>query len=91
MIGKMRTGYGIYKKHGRETFLEAARIYVPELHSHSMDAVISDLESKWYNEDMQMTLGDKMVWDYNHGYGPLHEHMDQTDEKSADRKMEMEL
>ena len=56
-----------------------------------MDAVISDLESKWYNEDMQMTLGDKMVWDYNHGYGPLHEHMDQTDEKSADRKMEMEL
>lgn len=66
MSGKMKTIYGIYKKHGREEFLEAARDYSYHV-SDTIESTIMEMESRWYDERQTVTEAEKMVDDYNRG------------------------
>lgn len=66
MRGKMKTVYGIYKKHGRDEFLGAAGYYTDHVQS-SVEATISEMESRWFDSTHTMTEADKMVLDYNNG------------------------
>lgn len=70
MNGKMKSVYGIYKKHGREAFLTAARAYSDHV-SDTIEDTISEMESRWYDEGHTMTEADKMLEDYNRGESPL--------------------
>ena len=54
MRGKMKSVYGIYKKHGRDEFLEAAKCYSCHVHD-SIEATISEMESRWYDGSHTMT------------------------------------
>lgn len=65
MSGKMKTVHGIYKKHGREEFLEAAKAYSAHVHPESIDKTIDEMESRWFDARHTMTEADKMVADYN--------------------------
>ena len=67
MKGKMKTVHGIYKKHGRLEFLEAAKFYSEHVNPLSIEKTISEMESRWYDEQLQITAADKMVADYNNG------------------------
>lgn len=67
MKGKMKTIYGIYKKHGRDEFLEAAKCYSCHVHDGSIDKTIDEMESRWYDRTQGLTEADKMVLDYNNG------------------------
>lgn len=66
MHGKMKTLYGIYKKHGREKFLEAAKQYSDHV-SDTIEETIAQMESRWYKSSHTLTEADKMVRDYNNG------------------------
>ena len=66
MSGKMKTVYGVYKKLGRDAFLEAATNYSDHV-SDTVEATIAEMESHWYDERRYMTEADKMVQDYNDG------------------------
>ena len=55
--GKMKTLHGLYKKIGREAFLEAAKCYSNHV-CDTVDATLSEMES---------TEAEKMVNDYNNG------------------------
>lgn len=70
MNGRMKTLYGIYKKHGRDEFLEAARAYSDHV-SDTIEATIAEMESRWYDEQHAMTEADKMIDDYNSGNSTL--------------------
>ncbi len=70
MNGKMKSVYGIYKKHGREEFLQAAKEYSDQV-SDTIEETISGMESRWYDAEQTMTEADKMVADYNRGESPL--------------------
>lgn len=67
MHGKMKTIYGIYKKHGREEFLKAAEFYSDHVNPDSIDKTIDAMESHWYDETCTLTEAEKMVEDYNSG------------------------
>lgn len=67
MQGKMKSVYGIYRKHGREEFLEAAGHYSCHVHADSVDKTIDEMESRWYDGSHTMTEAEKMVFDYNRG------------------------
>lgn len=73
MRGKMKTVHGIYKKHGREEFLEAAGAYSSHVHPESIDKTIDEMESRWYDARHTMTEADKMVADYNRGLTSLNQ------------------
>ena len=64
--GKIKTLHGLYKKIGREAFLEAAKCYSNHVHD-TVDATLSEMESRWYDTAHTMTEADKMVSDYNNG------------------------
>ena len=64
--GKMKTLHGLYKKIGRDAFLEAAKCYSNHVHD-TVDATLSEMESRWYDTAHTMTEADKMVSDYNNG------------------------
>ena len=64
--GKMKTLHGLYKKIGREAFLEAARCYSSHV-KDTVDATLSEMESRWYDSAHTMTEAEKMVADYNNG------------------------
>ena len=87
MKGKMKSIYGIYKKHGREEFLEAARFYSDAVNPFSIDKTIDAMESRWYDERHTMTEAEKMVEDYNNGLTALNESPDI--EQSASPTMSM--
>lgn len=70
MQGRMKSVYGIYKKHGREEFLQAAKEYSDHV-SDTIEDTISEMESRWYDEAHTMTEADMMVADYNRGDSPL--------------------
>ncbi len=70
MNKKMKSIYGIYKKHGREAFLTTARAYSDHV-ADTIEDTISEMESRWYDEGHTMTEADKMVEDYNRGESPL--------------------
>lgn len=64
--GKMKTLHGLYKKIGREAFLEAAKCYSNHVQD-TVDATLSEMESRWYDSSHTMTEAEKMVNDYNNG------------------------
>ena len=63
---KMKTLHGLYKKIGRDAFLEAARCYSSHV-KDTVDATLSEMESRWYDSAHTMTEAEKMVADYNDG------------------------
>lgn len=67
MPKKMLSVYGIYKKHGREAFLDAAEYYSDHVNRNSIDKTIDEMESRWYDSSQQQTEAEKMVEDYNNG------------------------
>lgn len=71
MGGKMKTVYGVYKKLGRDAFLDAAANYSDHV-SDTIEATIAEMESRWYDEQNVLTEADKMVQDYNEGKLALH-------------------
>ena len=64
--GKMKTLHGLYKKIGRDAFLEAAKCYSDHVQD-TIDATLSEMESRWYDSAHTMTEAEKMVDDYNNG------------------------
>ncbi len=80
MHGKMKSIHGIYKKHGREHFLEAAEVYSDAVNPFSIDKTIDAMESKWYDERHTITEAEKMVADYNNGLTTLNESSDSDQE-----------
>ena len=65
--GKIKSIHGIYKKHGREAFLEAAAYYSDHVNPNSIDKTIDEMESRWYDATHRQTEAEKMVEDYNNG------------------------
>ena len=45
--GKMKTLHGLYKRLGRDAFLEAAKHYSNHVHD-TVEATLSEMESRWY-------------------------------------------
>ena len=68
--GKMKTLHGLYKKVGRDAFLEAAKSY-SDHDCDTIEATLSEMESRWYDSAHTMTEAEKMVEDYNNGVSPL--------------------
>ena len=65
--GKIKSVHGIYKKHGRDAFLEAAEYYSDHVNHSSIDKTIDEMESRWYDSTHTLTEAEKMVEDYNNG------------------------
>lgn len=55
MSGKIKSIHGIYKKHGREAFLEAAAYYSDHVNPNSIDKTIDEMESRWYDATHRQT------------------------------------
>ena len=72
MSGKMKSLYVIYKKHGREAFLEAAKDYSCHVGT-TIEDTLAEMESRWYDSSHRMTEAEKMVEDYNNGLTSLGE------------------
>ena len=64
--GKMKTLHGLYKKVGRDAFLEAAKFYSCHV-KDSVEATLSEMESRWYDSAHTITEAEKMIDDYNNG------------------------
>lgn len=73
MSGKIKSIYGIYKKHGREAFFEAAEYYSDQVNHNSIDKTIDAMESRWYDYNHRQTEAEKMVDDYNNGQTVLND------------------
>lgn len=73
MPKKIKSIHGIYKKHGREEFLEAARFYSAHVNPFSIDKTIDAMEFRWYDAQQTVTEAEKMVEDYNNGLTVLNE------------------
>lgn len=71
--GKMKSVYGIYKKHGRDEFLDAASYYSCHVDHGSVENTISEMESRWYDSKHRYTEAEKMVEDYNNGFTILND------------------
>ena len=56
--GKMKSVYGIYKKHGREAFLDAAEYYSCHVNPNSVEKTIDEMESRWYYNNGNTILND---------------------------------
>lgn len=63
----MKTLYGLYKRLGRDTFLEAAKFYSNHV-KDTVEATLTEMESRWYDASHTLTEAEKMVEDYNNGY-----------------------
>ena len=62
--GKMKTLYGLYKRMGRDAFLEAAKDYSDHV-CDTVEATLSEMESRWFDANHTQTEAEKMVEDYN--------------------------
>lgn len=67
MAGKIKSIHGIYKKHGRDAFLDAAEYYSDHVNRGSIEKTIDEMESRWYDSSHRQTEAEKMVEDYNNG------------------------
>ena len=72
MKGKMKSLYGIYKKHGREAFLDAAKSYSAHV-GDTIEDTLAEMESRWYDGSQTMKKKKKMIADYNNGLTELNE------------------
>ena len=70
--GKMKTLHVLYKKVGRDAFLDAAKSYSDHV-CDPIEATLSEMESRWYDSAHTMTEAEKMVEDYNNGVSPLND------------------
>ena len=61
--GKMKTLHGLYKKVGRDAFLEAAKSYSDHV-CDTIEATLSEMESRWYDSAHTMTEAEKSQADY---------------------------
>lgn len=66
MHGRMKTLHGLYRRLGREVFLEAAKHYSNHVRD-SVDATVTEMESRWYDSAHTITEAEKMIEDYNNG------------------------
>ena len=64
--GKMKTLHGLYKRLGRDAFLEAAKHYSNHVRD-TVEATLAEMESRWYDAAHTVTEAEKMVADYNDG------------------------
>lgn len=71
--GKIKSVHGIYKKHGRDAFLNAAEYYSDHVNHGSIDKTIDEMESRWYDSSHTLTEAEKMVEDYNNGLTVLND------------------
>ena len=62
----MKTLHGLYKTLGRDLFLELAKNYSNHVHN-TIEATLSEMESRWYDKEHTITEAEKMVKDYNRG------------------------
>ena len=60
MKRKMKSLYGIYKKHGREAFLDAAKSYSAYV-GDTIEDTLAEMESRWYDGSQTMTEAEKMI------------------------------
>ena len=67
MAGKIKSIHGIYKKHGRDAFLNAAEYYSDHVNHNSVDKTIDEMEARWYDSTHEQTEAEKMGEDYNNG------------------------
>ena len=67
MSGKIKSVHGIYNKHGRDAFLNAAEFYSDLVNHNSVEKTIDEMESRWYDSTHEQTEAEKMVEDYNIG------------------------
>lgn len=88
MHGKMKTLYGIYKKHGRDEFLEAAKQYSDHV-SDTIEDTIAEMEGRWYKSSHTLTEADKMIRDYNNGGCSLNSPAPEPDTESIDHSIIM--
>lgn len=72
MKGKMKSLYGIYKKHGREAFLDAAKSYSAHV-GDTIEDTLAEMESRWYDNEQTVTEAEKMIADYNNGLTALND------------------
>ena len=70
VLGMLGSLYGIYKKHGRDAFLDAAKDYSAHVRD-TVEDTLAEMESRWYDGGHTMTEAEKMVDDYNHGLTAL--------------------
>jgi len=67
MSGKVKSLYGVYKALGRDAFLAAAKMYSDHVQK-TVEATLSEMESRWYDAEKNMTEADEMINDYNFGF-----------------------
>lgn len=67
--GKMKTLFGLYKRLGRDAFLEAAKSCSNHV-GDTVDETLQEMESRWYDSAHTMTEAEKMIDDYNRGLLP---------------------
>lgn len=67
--GKMKTLYGLYKRLGRDQFLESAKHYSNHVRD-TIEATLNEMENRWYDAGHTITEAEKMVEDYNNGLLP---------------------
>lgn len=68
--GKMKTLYGLYKRLGRDRFLESAKHYSNHVRD-TVEATLDEMENRWYDAEHTITEAEKMVEDYNNGLLPI--------------------
>ena len=68
--GKMKTLHGLYKRLGKDTFLDAAKHYSNHVRN-TVEETLDEMESRWYDAAHTMTEAEKMVADYNGGLLPI--------------------
>ena len=64
--GKMKTLYGLYKKLGRDLFLQTAQNYSDHV-CETIEDTLAEMESRWFDSSETITEADKMIEDYNNG------------------------
>ena len=62
----MKTLHGLYKKLGRDLFLELAKYYSDHV-CGTVDATLGEMESRWFDREHTITEAEKMIKDYNTG------------------------
>ena len=68
--GKMKTLHGLYKRLGKDAFLDAAKHYSNHVRN-TVEETLDEMESRWYDAAHTMTEAEKMVADYNDGLLPI--------------------
>ena len=64
--GKMKTLFGLYKRMGRDAFLEAAKDYSDHV-KDTVENTLIEMETRWFDANHTQTEVEKMVEDYNNG------------------------